>query len=141
MFQPPKKTKYRKMQKGRNTGYASNPKVHFGDYGMQSIGRSRLNARQIEAARRVIARYFKRSGQLWIRVFPDKPITKKPLEVRQGKGKGPVEFYVFLVKPGTMIFEVAGVSEEMAASAFKLAAAKFPFKVRFVKRSVIEDES
>ena len=136
MLQPPKRTKYRKMQKGRNRGRVANPRVCFGQYGLMVADGcwSRLNARQIEAARRVISRTLKRDGKLWIRVFPDKPITKKPLEVRQGKGKGSVEYYVFLVKPGTVIFELDLVSKELAKEAFRLAASKLPFKVVFIEK-------
>ena len=132
MLQPPKKMKFRKAFKGRNRGIVTNPQVHFGSFGLQSIGRSRLIARQIEAARRAITRFVKRGGKLWIRVFPDKPISKKPLEVRQGKGKGSVEYYAFEVKPGTVIFEIDGVPEDLARQAFKLASAKLPFKVKFI---------
>lgn len=133
MFQPPKR-KFRKDRKGRNRGLARDPKIAFGEFALQSTGRGRLTARQIEAARRTIARHIKRGGKIYIRVFPDKPITSKPLEVRQGKGKGNVEYYVFLVKPGTMLFELEGVSEELAREALRLASAKLPFSARFVKR-------
>lgn len=136
MLQPPKRMKFRKAFKGRNRGVVT-PKVAFGEFGLQSIGRCRLNARQIEAARRAITRCVKRGGKLWIRVFPDKPISKKPLEVRQGKGKGNVEYYAFEVKPGTMIFEIAGVDEDLARQAFKLASAKLPFKVKFVTKEEV----
>ena len=121
------------MRKGRSKGNARSSVVVFGDFGMQSAGRKRLNARQIEAARRAMTRYLKRDGRYFIRVFPDRPISKKPLEVRQGKGKGSVDHYAFNVKPGTIIFELAGVSEELAREAFRLAAAKLPFKVNFLK--------
>lgn len=134
MFQPPKRTKFRKMMKGRNRGLSRNPTVVFGEYGLQAWGRGHLNARQIEAARRAISRYIKRSGKMWIRIFPDKPITKKPLEVRMGSGKGSVEYYVFNVKPGTVIFELSGVSLEVATEAYRLAAAKLPFKCKVIKR-------
>lgn len=134
----PKKRKFRKDFKGRNTGLAlRGNKVSFGEFGMKSIERGRLTARQIEAARRAIARHVKRVGKLYIPVFPDKPITAKPLEVRQGKGKGNVEYWVAEVKPGKVLFEIEGVSEELARSAFALAAAKLPFKVIFVKRTVL----
>ena len=133
MLQPPKRMKFRKAFKGRNRGVVT-PKVAFGEFGLQSIGRCRLNARQIEAARRAITRCVKRGGKLWIRVFPDKPISKKPLEVRQGKGKGSVEYYVFLVKPGTIIFEAQGIDEATCKEAFRLASSKLPFKVRMVKK-------
>ena len=141
MLQPPKNTKFNKMRKGRSRGSARKSAVVFGDYGMQSAGRSRLNARQIESARRAMTRHLKRDGKSYIRVFPDRPISKKPLEVRQGKGKGSVDHYAFNVKPGTMIFELAGVSEQLAREAFKLAAAKLPFRVNFIKREVSHDES
>jgi len=131
----PKRTKFRKMHKGRNRGLATTGnKVSFGEFGLQATGRGRMTARQIEAARRTITRHMKRSGRVWIRVFPDKPITKKPLEVRMGKGKGSVEYWVMEIKPGQMLYELEGVSEELAREAFKLAAAKLPFKCKFVKR-------
>jgi large subunit ribosomal protein L16 len=134
----PKKTKYRKRQKGRNRGLAlRGNKVSFGEFGMKSMTRARITARQIEAARRAISRHLKRGGQIWIRIFPDKPITKKPLEVRQGKGKGNVEYWVAEVKPGQMLFEIAGVSQELAYEAFKLAAAKLPVQVDFEERTVM----
>ena len=138
----PKRTKFRKQQKGRNRGIAvKGSQVSFGEYGLKAVGRGRLTARQIEAARRAIARCVKRGGKIWLRVFPDKPITKKPLEVRQGKGKGNVEYWVALVQPGRMLFEIEGVSEELAKQAFVLAAAKLPFATIFAKRSVETDES
>ena len=134
----PKRTKFRKQMKGRNRGLAhKGGKVSFGEYGLQAVDRGRLTSRQIEAARRTITRQVKRSGKLWIRIFPDKPITKKPLEVRQGKGKGAVEYWVALVQPGRMLYEIEGVSEEQAREAFKLAAAKLPFKTTFAKRTVL----
>ncbi len=134
----PKRTKFRKQHKGRNRGLATRgSKVSFGEYGLQAVDRGRLTSRQIEAARRTITRHVKRGGKLWIRVFPDKPITKKPLEVRQGKGKGNVEYWVCLVQPGRMLYEIEGVSEELAREAFKLAAAKLPFKTTFAKRTVL----
>lgn len=124
--------------KGRNRGLAqAGARVSFGEYGMKAVGRGRVTARQIEAARRTITRKVKRGGKLWIRIFPDKPITKKPLEVRQGKGKGNVEYWVALVQPGTMLYEIEGVSEELAREAFELAAAKLPVKTTFVSRSVL----
>jgi large subunit ribosomal protein L16 len=135
----PKRTKFRKQQKGRNRGIAvKGSHVSFGEYGLKAIGRGRLTARQIEAARRAIARSVKRGGKIWLRVFPDKPITKKPLEVRQGKGKGSVEYWVALIQPGRMLFEIEGVPEELAKQAFVLASAKLPFATVFVKRSAIE---
>jgi large subunit ribosomal protein L16 len=134
----PKKTKFRKMMKGRNRGLANvGAKVSFGEFGMKATARGRLTARQIEAARRTITRTVKRGGKLWIRIFPDKPITKKPLEVRQGKGKGNVEYWVALVQPGTVLYEIEGVSEEQAREAFALAAAKLPIKTTFVSRTVL----
>ncbi len=133
MFQPPKSMKYRKRHKGRNRGLSRASNISFGTFGLRAKTRGTLNARQIEAVRRVIARVTKRQGTLWIRIFPDKPVTKKPLEVRQGKGKGNVEFYIFEVKPGAMLFELAGVSEEIARKAFKLACDKLPLTAEFVK--------
>lgn len=134
----PKSTKYRKVFKGRNRGIATvGNRVSFGEYGLKSTTRGRLTARQIEAARRAITRCIKRGGQVFIRVFPDKPITKKPLEVRQGKGKGNVEYWVFEVKPGHVLFEIAGVDAELAHQALLLAGAKLPFKVVVVKREVL----
>ncbi len=134
----PKRTKFRKQQKGRNRGLAQRGnKVSFGDYGLKAVGRGRLTARQIEAARRVMTRHIKRGGKIWIRVFPDKPITEKPLEVRMGKGKGNVEYWVALVQPGRMLYEMDGVSEELAREAFELAASKLPMATTFVKRSVM----
>ena len=134
----PKRTKFRKQQKGRNRGLAlRGSKVSFGEFGLKAIGRGRMTARQIEAARRAMTRHIKRGGKIWIRVFPDKPITKKPLEVRQGKGKGNVEYWVAQVQPGRMLYEMEGVSETDAREAFALAAAKLPFATAFVKRSVM----
>ncbi len=134
----PKRTKFRKQQKGRNRGLAqSGNKVSFGEFGLKSVERGRLTARQIEAARRAMTRHVKRGGKIWIRVFPDKPITEKPLEVRQGKGKGNVEYWVAQIQPGRMLYEMQGVSEEIAREAFKLAAAKLPVKTTFVTRTVL----
>lgn len=134
----PKKTKYRKQFKGRNRGIAvSGAAVSFGEYGLKTTERARITARQIEAARRAIMRHIKRGGKLWIRIFPDKPITKKPLEVRQGKGKGPVEYWVVLVQPGRVLFEIEGVTEVMAKEAFALAAAKLPVKTVFIARTMM----
>ena len=131
----PKRTKFRKQQKGRNRGLAvRGSKVSFGEFGLQCTGRGRLTARQIEAARRAIHRHVKRGGRVWIRVFPDKPVSKKPLEVRMGKGKGNPEFWVALVQPGTMLYEIQGVEEELAREAFRLAGAKLPISTSFVKR-------
>jgi large subunit ribosomal protein L16 len=134
----PKRTKFRKQFKGRNRGLAvTGSSVSFGEYGLKSAERGRMTARQIEAARRTITRRVKRGGKLWIRVFPDKPITKKPLEVRQGKGKGNVEYWVAQIQPGRMLYEIEGVTEELAREAFKLASAKLPFKTTFEKRTVM----
>jgi len=134
----PKRTKFRKQQKGRNRGLANRGnKISFGEFGLQAIGRGQITSRQIEAGRRTITRHIKRGGKVWIRVFPDKPITKKPLEVRQGKGKGNVEYWVCLIQPGRMLYEIEGVSEELAREAFRLAAAKLPFKTNFAKRTVL----
>ena len=134
----PKRTKFRKQHTGRNRGLAqSGAKVSFGDFGLKATTRGRLTARQIESARRTITRHVKRGGKLYIRVFPDKPITKKPLEVRMGKGKGNVEYWVALVQPGRMLYEIEGVSEELARAAFQLAAAKLPVQTTFVKRTIL----
>ncbi|BDX07997.1 50S ribosomal protein L16 [Planctobacterium marinum] len=133
----PKRMKFRKMHKGRNRGLASGNKVSFGTFGLKSVGRGRMTARQIEAARRAMTRHVKRQGKIWIRVFPDKPITEKPLEVRQGKGKGNVEYWVCQIQPGRVLYEMEGVPEELAREAFELAAAKLPFKTTFVTRTVM----
>ncbi len=134
----PKRTKFRKQMKGRNRGLAHRgSSISFGDYGLKALGRGRLTARQIESARRALTRHVKRGGKIWIRVFPDKPITQKPLEVRQGKGKGSVEYWVAQIQPGKVLFEIEGVSEELAAEAFSLAAAKLPFRTKFEKRVVM----
>ena len=134
----PKRTKFRKQQKGRNRGLAvRGSKVSFGEFGLKATGRGRLTARQIEAARRAMTRHIKRGGKIWIRVFPDKPISKKPLEVRQGKGKGNVEYWIAQVQPGRMLYEMEGVSEEIAREAFRLAAAKLPVATAFVSRTVL----
>jgi|TARA_R110002096_G_scaffold110035_16_gene240607 large subunit ribosomal protein L16 len=134
----PKKTKFRKAHKNRNTGLAHRGSdVSFGEFGLKSIERGRMTARQIEAGRRAITRHIKRGGKVWIRVFPDKPITKKPLEVRMGKGKGSVEYWVAQIKPGTMLFELQGVSKEIAMEAFNLASAKLPFKTKFAERTIM----
>jgi large subunit ribosomal protein L16 len=134
----PKRTKFRKMHKGRNRGLAQRGStVSFGEYGLKAVSRGRLTARQLEAGRRAMTRHVKRGGKIWIRVFPDKPITKKPLEVRQGKGKGSVEYWVALVQPGRVLYEIEGVTEGLAREAFALAAAKLPFNTTFVKRSVM----
>lgn len=134
----PKRTKFRKMHKGRNRGLAQRGnKVSFGEFGLKATSRGRLTARQIEAGRRTMTRHIKRGGKIWIRVFPDKPITGKPLEVRMGKGKGNVEYWVALIQPGRVLYEVEGVSESLAREAFTLAAAKLPVTTTFVKRTVI----
>ena len=134
----PKRTKFRKQQKGRNRGLAlRGSRVSFGEFGLKAVGRGRMTARQIEAGRRAMTRKIKRGGKIWIRVFPDKPITKKPLEVRQGKGKGNVEYWVALIQPGKVLYEMEGVSEDLAREAFTLAAAKLPFPTTFVKRTVM----
>jgi large subunit ribosomal protein L16 len=136
MFQP-KRTKYRKQQKGRNRGKAmSGNRVSFGDFGLKATTRGRVTARQIEAARRAITRKVRRGAKIWIRVFPDKPVTKKPLEVRQGKGKGNVEYWVAQVQPGRMLYEMQGVEESLAREAFRLAAAKLSVQTTFVTRTV-----
>ena len=133
----PKRTKFRKQHKGRNRGLAfRGSKVSFGEYGLKTTERGRITARQIEAARRALTRHIKRGGRVWIRVFPDKPISKKPLEVRMGKGKGNPEYWVSLVKPGHVLYEMEGVTEDIAREAFKLAGAKLPVKTAFVSRQV-----
>lgn len=134
----PKRTKFRKQHKGRNRGIAERgSKVSFGEYGLKATTRGRLTARQIEAARRAMTRHIKRGGRVWIRVFPDKPISKKPAEVRMGKGKGSPEYWVALIQPGKVIYEMDGVSEEIAREAFALAAAKLPVLTTFVSRQVM----
>ena len=134
----PKRTKFRKVQKGRNRGLAERgSRVSFGDFGLKAVGRGRITARQIEAARRAMTRHIKRGGKIWIRVFPDKPISSKPLEVRQGKGKGNVEYWVANVQPGRMLYEMEGVAEDVAREAFRLAAAKLPVKTTFVTRAIL----
>lgn len=131
----PAKTKYRKVQKGRNRGVAtSGTRVSFGDYGLKAMETGQITSRQIEAARRAIVRSVKRGGKIWIRVFPDKPVSKKPVEVRMGSGKGNTEYWCFEVKPGKMLYEIEGVSEAAAREAFRLGAAKLPMAVRFVSR-------
>lgn len=134
----PKRTKYRKQFKGRNRGIATRgTKVSFGEYALKALELGQITARQIEAARRAMSRHIKRGGKVWIRVFPDKPITKKPLEVRQGSGKGNVEFWVALVQPGRVMFEIEGVPEDLAREALGLAAAKLPVKTIFVARTIM----
>ena len=136
MLQPTRR-KYRKEQKGRNTGIATRgAKVSFGEYGLKAVGRGRLTARQIESARRAMTRHIKRGGRIWIRIFPDKPISKKPAEVRMGNGKGNPEYYVAEIQPGKMVFEIVGVPEELAREAFRLAAAKLPLRTTFVSRLI-----
>jgi large subunit ribosomal protein L16 len=131
----PKKTKYRKQQKLRNTGYAQRGNnLDFGTYGLKATSRGAITSRQIEAARRAMTRKVKRGAKIWIRIFPDKPITKKPLEVRQGKGKGNVEYWVCPIKPGKILYEMEGLDEELAREAFKLAASKLPVATTFVRR-------
>ena len=134
----PKRTKFRKQFKGRNRGLAHRgSEVSFGEFALKATSRGRINARQIESARRAMTRKVRRGGKIWIRVFPDKPITQKPLEVRQGKGKGSVEYWVALVQPGKILYEIEGVSEELANEAFTLAAAKLPVQTSFVKRALM----
>ena len=131
----PARTKYRKQQKGRNTGVATRGnKVSFGEHGLKATTRGRLSARQLEAARRALSRHIKRGGRIWIRVFPDKPISQKPAEVRMGNGKGNPEYFVCEIQPGKVIFEMDGVTEPLAREAFALAAAKLPFRTIFVHR-------
>ena len=137
MLQPARR-KFRKEHKGRNTGIATRGNaVAFGDFGLKSTDRGRLTARQLEAARRAISRHVKRGGRIWIRVFPDKPISTKPAEVRMGNGKGNPEYYVAEIQPGKIIYEIVGVSEELAREAFSLAAAKLPIKTTFVTKTVM----
>ena len=134
----PKQTKYRKQQKGRLRGHATRgAQVSFGEYGLQATDSGRLTARQIEAARRAMTRHVKRGGKVWIRVFPDKPISRKPLEVRMGSGKGNVEYWVAQVKRGFVLYEMEGVPEDVAREAFRLAAAKLPIRTAFVTRTVM----
>ena len=131
----PKRTKFRKQMKLRNRGLShTGSSVSFGTFGLKSVERGRMTARQIEAARRAMTRHVKRQGKIWIRVFPDKPITKKPLEVRQGKGKGNVEYWVCPIKPGKVLYEMEGVDEELAKEAFALASAKMPIATTFIRR-------
>ena len=137
----PNRRKYRKEQKGRNTGIATRGnKVSFGEYGLKAIGRGRLTARQIESARRAMTRHIKRGGRIWIRIFPDKPISKKPAEVRMGNGKGNPEYWVAEIQPGKVLYEMDGVDEVLAREAFRLAAAKLPIETTFVTRLVGESE-
>ncbi len=134
----PKRTKFRKQQKARNRGLAQRGgKVSFGEFALKATTRGQITARQIEAARRAITRHVKRGGKIWIRVFPDVPITKKPIEVRMGKGKGNVEYWVAKIQPGRVLYEIEGVDEDVAREAFKLAAAKLPVRTSFVSRTVM----
>ncbi|QJC32128.1 50S ribosomal protein L16 [Enterobacteriaceae endosymbiont of Donacia versicolorea] len=130
----PKRTKFRKMQKGRNRGVVIGMNINFGIYGLKAVNRGRITSKQIESARRAISHAVKRQGKIWIRIFPDKPITEKPLEVRMGKGKGNVEYWVALVQPGRMLYEIDGVSEIVARKAFKLGSAKLPIQTIFLKK-------
>jgi len=133
----PARTKYRKQQKGRNTGVATRGnKVSFGEFGLKATTRGRLTARQLEAGRRAMSRHIKRGGRIWIRVFPDKPISQKPAEVRMGNGKGNPEYYVAEIQPGKVVFEIVGVPEALAREAFQLAAAKLPLRTTFVSRMI-----
>ncbi|MDR1310550.1 MAG: 50S ribosomal protein L16 [Burkholderiaceae bacterium] len=134
----PKRRKYRKEQKGRNTGISHECGTHvsFGEFGLKATGRGRLTARQIEAARRAMTRSIRRGGRIWIRVFPDKPISEKPAEVRMGSGKGNPEYYVAEIRPGKVLYEMDGVNEELAREAFRLAAAKLPLPTIFVTRRI-----
>lgn len=134
----PKRTRFRKQQKGKNRGMAFRANsVDFGEFGLKATGRGRITARQIEAARRAMTRHVKRGGKIWIRIFPDVPVTKKPLEVRMGKGKGNVEYWVAKIQPGRMLYEMEGVSEDVAREAFRLAASKLPVNTTFVNRTVM----
>ena len=134
----PKRTKFRKQFKGRNRGLAqTGNQVSFGQFGLRATSRGRITARQIEAARRAMTRHVKRGGKVWIRIFPDKPISKKPLEVRMGSGKGNVEYWVAEIQPGRMLYEMEGVSREIAEEAFKLAAAKLPVRTAFIVRTIM----
>ena len=134
----PKRTKFRKQQKGRNRGLAQRGnEVSFGEFGLKATTRGYITARQIEAARRAITRHVRRGGKLWIRVFPDKPVSKKPLEVRMGSGKGNVEFWVAAIQPGRVLYEIEGVTEEVAREAFRRAAAKLSVRTSFVERTVM----
>ena len=137
----PKRAKYRKQMRGRMKGLASRGvEVQFGDYGLQALEPSWITSRQIEAARRTIVRFVKRRGRIWIRIFPDKPVTAKPAETRMGKGKGAVDHYVAVVKPGRVLFEIAGVTEDMARDAMRLAAYKLPIKTQFIARHDLSQE-
>lgn len=133
----PKKVKYRKQQKGRMRGKAyRGSSLAFGDFGLKATECGRINSRQIEAARISLTRYIKRTGKVWIRIFPDKPVTKKPAEVRMGKGKGGLDHWVAVIKPGRMLYEIEGVTEEVAREAFRLASHKLPLSTKFIHRGV-----
>ena len=135
----PKKVKFRKQQRGRRRGLATRgQKISFGDYGLQALEAGWVTARQLEAARIAMTRHVKRGGKIWIRVFPDKPVTKKPLETRMGKGKGAPEEWVVVIKPARILYEMEGVTREVALEAFRLAAHKLPIKTRFVSRAELE---
>ncbi len=135
----PKRVKYRKQHRGRRTGTASRGnEISFGDYGLQALGPAWLNSRQIEAARRAIVHYLKRGGKLWIRVFPDHPVTKRPAETRMGGGKGAVEFWAAVIRPGSVLFEVSGVEEADAREAMRLASSKLPIPTQFLRRDLGE---
>ena len=137
----PKRTKYRKMQKGRNRGYATRGnKVNEGEYGLQATTAGWIKSNQIEAARVAMTRYIKRGGKVWIKIFPDKPITKKPAETRMGKGKGAPEYWVAVVKPGRVLFEISGVAEDVAREALRLAGHKLPVQTKFVKRDEMDGD-
>ena len=137
----PKRAKYRKVQRGRMTGAASRGnKVSYGDYGIQALEPGWITGNQIEAARIAMTRYTKRGGQVWIKIFPDKPITEKPAETRMGSGKGSPEYWVAVVKPGRVMFEIAGVSEDVAREALRLASHKLPIKTKVIKREVVESQ-
>ncbi|BBA85258.1 50S ribosomal protein L16 [endosymbiont of Sipalinus gigas] len=131
----PKNTKFKKYQKGRNKGFSIGMRLEYGEFGLKSISRGRITSNQIESARRAISRYIKRQCKIWIRIFPDKPITKKPLEVRMGKGKGNVEFWVSLIKPGMILYEIENIPENIAKQAFKLASSKLPIKTLFIYKN------
>jgi len=134
----PKKTKFRKQQKGKLRGIAtSGTRVSFGEFGLKALTRGRVTARQIEAARRAMTRHIKRGGKVWIRIFPDVPVTKKPIEVRMGKGKGNVEYWVAKIQPGKVLYEMEGVTEEIAREAFRLASAKLPISTAFIARTAM----
>ena len=134
----PKRTKFRKQFKGKNRGLAqAGNRVSFGEYGLKATERGRVTARQIESARRAMTRHIKRGGKIWIRVFPDVPISSKPLEVRMGKGKGNVDHWIAKIQPGAVLYEMEGVSEELAREAFRLAANKLPIKTTFIARTVM----